>query len=418
MHHPPANNPEDEQPRLFELTDEQREYVQEVASLRPRVRRLETVKISLKQLGLLHDLRYATSFIEAGGKLLPTDSLPARLLLSAAELCGGVGRLADFAIERQHKRLRSCMVHSRLLTGIRQHGTLLYTFNEAFSNAVDVIQLGEHVIWIEHSQTVLLGTRTVRTLSDPAEIARDVIRLSMAELGDTTRASLTQDGLAVDGEAAPPQASAQVLGLVEQLRRELPHGPRSVLLYGPTGSGKTAASRQIVERLASTTLVATSDMLVGSTQCRLAFDLLGQWAPESVVIDDIDRATSTAEGDAELLAGLSRLRGTCRLIVATANTTRVMSGALLRPGRFDHVLRVDSIDESVARSMLPHVPEATVKAAVEAKLLAAYLAELDLRCRSGTDAAESLAELVERQRAAGDGMAAVGPQRSSAHITW
>jgi hypothetical protein len=30
MHHPPANNPEDEQPRLFELTDEQREYVQEV----------------------------------------------------------------------------------------------------------------------------------------------------------------------------------------------------------------------------------------------------------------------------------------------------------------------------------------------------------------------------------------------------
>jgi hypothetical protein len=83
--------------------------------------------------------------------------------------------------------------------------------------------------------------------------------------------------------------------------------------------------------------------------------------------------------------------------------------SLLRPGRVaDRLLRFDRLDADVATSSTPAVPEEIRVQAIEGGLLAAYLRELNIRCVAGTDEpAAALAEMIERQAAAGDGLASI-----------
>jgi cell division protease FtsH len=139
--------------------------------------------------------------------------------------------------------------------------------------------------------------------------------------------------------------------------------PKGVLLYGPPGTGKTLLARAVAgEAGVPFFSISGSDFVemfvgVGASRVRDLFEQAKENAPAIVFIDEIDavgrhRGAGMGGGHDEREQTLNQLlvemdgfdvRGGVILIAAT-NRPDVLDPALLRPGRFDRQIAVDSPD--------------------------------------------------------------------------
>ena len=176
--------------------------------------------------------------------------------------------------------------------------------------------------------------------------------------------------------------------------------PRSYLLVGPPGTGKSAAIAYLSRELGLSSLRVDLTALARHhyhAEVSVAASLetlLELLRPDLMVIDDLDRVTT---GGA-MLHFLERASRTCKVVMASANCADKMMGAALRPGRFDDIIRVDRLDPEVLAELLGDDRELAERLA-EAPV--AYVAEfVKRRAVLGRErAVEELAELLERQRA-------------------
>jgi hypothetical protein len=218
-------------------------------------------------------------------------------------------------------------------------------------------------------------------------------------------------GLALDPlDAAGILPTAQMRELEARLGKFVDEDiARSVLMVGPPGTGKSMAIRWLTRRLGVTSVRVDLAVLAShhgryDTQALATSleTLLRLLRPEAMILDDLDRI----EMGGELLAFLELAVRTCRLVLASANCPRKMLGASLRPGRFDDVVTVDTLDPEVLRQLLAGDADLFDRLA---PLPAAYVAEFLKRRRVlGRDAA--LAELpeLEARRMLVDGKTADG----------
>ncbi|MDP3208029.1 MAG: ATP-dependent zinc metalloprotease FtsH [Rhodoglobus sp.] len=139
--------------------------------------------------------------------------------------------------------------------------------------------------------------------------------------------------------------------------------PKGVLLYGPPGTGKTLLARATAgEAGVPFYTISGSDFVemfvgVGASRVRDLFDQAKQNAPAIIFIDEIDavgrhRGAGIGGGNDEREQTLNQLlvemdgfdvKSNVILIAAT-NRPDVLDPALLRPGRFDRQIGVDSPD--------------------------------------------------------------------------
>src|ERR687897_852437 len=139
--------------------------------------------------------------------------------------------------------------------------------------------------------------------------------------------------------------------------------PKGVLLYGPPGTGKTLLARAVAgEAAVPFYSISGSDFVemfvgVGASRVRDLFEQAKENAPAIVFIDEIDavgrhRGAGMGGGHDEREQTLNQLlvemdgfdvRGGVILIAAT-NRPDVLDPALLRPGRFDRQIAVDTPD--------------------------------------------------------------------------
>lgn len=332
---------------------------------------------------------------EALAKLFPADSRPARLLEASSEIQRVATVIVDYFADRE---VRQWPRHASatLRNGIERYGELVALVHEPNYERV-VYALGEHVVTWELGGMANWFSST----STMSELAHELLARAAAELGNGPRLAMTPRGFEIDIEQAPSRPTAAVEEICRRLRVELGASHRTLLLHGPPGSGKTAASRQLAEALCGQTLIITTEMFASPED--QVYELAAALAPDCIIIDDVDhilRETSSAG----LLAGVSKLRASVRLVIATANVVGSLPGALQRPGRFDRVERFERMDDAVARTILASTPTDVREKAVAEGLMGAYLTELDFRCATGDDPARSLDELLERQRQAGDGL--------------
>jgi hypothetical protein len=130
--------------------------------------------------------------------------------------------------------------------------------------------------------------------------------------------------------------------------------PRSYLLAGPPGTGKSMAIRWLVDSLGLSSVridLAVLSRLHGSHSPSLATSLetlLRLLRPRAMILDDLDRVAVTAA----LLAFLELAQRTCAVVIASANSVDRMMGAALRPGRFDDIVRVERLDPDVLRKLV------------------------------------------------------------------
>ncbi len=135
--------------------------------------------------------------------------------------------------------------------------------------------------------------------------------------------------------------------------------PKGVLLVGPPGTGKTLIAKAVARNTNAAFIRLVGSELVqkyigeGARLVRELFELARQKAPSIIFIDELDsvgakRLDAATSGDREvqrtLMQLLAELDGFNPLgnvkIIAASNRPDILDDALLRPGRFDRIIKV------------------------------------------------------------------------------
>jgi hypothetical protein len=145
------------------------------------------------------------------------------------------------------------------------------------------------------------------------------------------------------------------------------HFPSAMILHGPPGCGKTFAVERLVDFLGwpsfeiDASSVASPYIHETSRKVAEVFDKAIQHAPSVLVIDEMeaflaDREMGSGhhrvEEVAEFLRRIPEAAQKEVLIVAMTNRVELIDPAILRRGRFDHVVKVDFASEPEVRSLL------------------------------------------------------------------
>jgi cell division protease FtsH len=149
------------------------------------------------------------------------------------------------------------------------------------------------------------------------------------------------------------------------------HAPKGVLLVGPPGTGKTLLARAVAgEAAAGFFQVSASEFVeslvgVGAARVRDLFKKARDMAPAIVFIDELDaagrqRGAGMGQGNDEReqtlnqilveMDGFAQELGIC--VMGATNRPDVLDPALLRPGRFDRQVVVDTPDVHGRKAIL------------------------------------------------------------------
>lgn len=167
--------------------------------------------------------------------------------------------------------------------------------------------------------------------------------------------------------------------------------PKGVLLVGEPGTGKTLLAKAVANRTSACFIRVVGSELVqkyigeGARMVRELFDLAKEKAPSILFIDEIDaiaarRIEDGTSGEREVQRTMMQLlaevdgfdqRGDVRIIGAT-NRPDILDPALLRPGRFDRIIKVPTPDEEGRKEIFKiHTAMMKMKKDVDLDILAA-----------------------------------------------
>lgn len=235
----------------------------------------------------------------------------------------------------------------------------------------------------------------------PAEPARAAPAAKEASQPDTKEPRKGQDTAhdtaGVFELAGRPELAAffneHVIDIVQHRDRYKALGidfPSAIVLHGPPGCGKTFAVERLVDFLGwpsfqiEASSVASPYIHETSKKISDVFDKAMQNAPSVLVIDEMeaflaDREMGSGhhrvEEVAEFLRRIPEATKNEVLIVAMTNRVEMIDPAILRRGRFDHVIKVDFASEVEVLSLLDKLLASLPKEAdVEARPLAHELA--------------------------------------------
>jgi cell division protease FtsH len=233
-------------------------------------------------------------------------------------------------------------------------------------------------------------TGGVRVPAVPVTGLQNHIRLSPTELEQVVNAAgLTTDGAASrSGRRGPGAAhdarftlpgrpaleaffNDHVVDVVQNLERYRTLGvgnPGAIVLEGPPGCGKTFAVEKLVAFLGWPSF-AIDAASIGSPYIHETSRKVGQLfrdaiqaAPSVVIVDEMEAFLAERESGAsghhrveevaEFLRRIPEAIAAGVLVIAMTNRLDMIDAALLRRGRFDHIVKVDHAGEDEVRALL------------------------------------------------------------------
>ncbi len=138
--------------------------------------------------------------------------------------------------------------------------------------------------------------------------------------------------------------------------------PRGVLIFGDPGLGKTMMALALIDECKVRTYYLTKNKIKEQSirEITLTFTAAAKDESAIVFIDDIDKFSETKGYDEDdssfvaIQAGIDSVKSKNVLVVATANNYNKLPGSLLRNGRFDVKINMDSPSNDDAKKIVEY----------------------------------------------------------------
>lgn len=121
---------------------------------------------------------------------------------------------------------------------------------------------------------------------------------------------------------------------------------RSLLFYGPPGSGKSNFVKSLASSMNLRTLRLNN---LSNVSTETTLEILRIFNPDGVILEDIDNIT--AKDISDMLDKVESMNKRKKVVLATCNEISRLDNALMRPGRFDEVIEICRLDKEVVLTL-------------------------------------------------------------------
>lgn len=161
---------------------------------------------------------------------------------------------------------------------------------------------------------------------------------------------------------------------------------RALLFYGPPGTGKSTIINNIVNKLDYRTLVINFNEI---DDYNVVLFVIDSFKFDAIIIDDFD----LADRSARILKFLEDVRTKVKVVLGTANSLKAIYPALIRPGRFDEVIKIEFLREETIRQIINNT---SIDFDRVKYWPIAYINELVFRIQLGENLESNILELNDR----------------------
>ncbi len=168
--------------------------------------------------------------------------------------------------------------------------------------------------------------------------------------------------------------------------------PRSIVLNGLPGTGKSTMAHKVFENLNLNTLKFKYSKNTDNSVRNIISFLVETFEIEAVLLDDFDYFSETTS----MLEFLEWLHRHTKVVIAITNSLKSFPPAVLRPGRFDELRTIEHLDDQVIRNVLGDLFDTFGERI--SKWPIAYINELVIRVQTNPDVSpeDYITELQER----------------------
>lgn len=207
------------------------------------------------------------------------------------------------------------------------------------------------------------GQKTVPTniYSKTPERIRDVAAARLWHRAGTDRILRIQGDLSTAYVMPSDIIETQFLRNVEERARAFAKCgvPRSIVMDGEPGTGKTTAVGYLARKLNYRTVVVGAEEFLSARHdgrgeyFNSGVEFIEVLKPDMLIINDIDRVPLTHQ--VKLLEVFDKAKTYARLVFATTNHYRRLIEPVRRPGRLDDLIRVPGLDISEIHAVAPEL---------------------------------------------------------------
>jgi hypothetical protein len=123
---------------------------------------------------------------------------------------------------------------------------------------------------------------------------------------------------------------------------------RSILFYGPPGSGKS----NLIKHIYLNSKYKSLRINISNLEDEVVMNLISLFQPTIIVIDDIDHGIRNGSNIDSILKSLEGIHTNTKAMLASANVVTKLDPALQRPGRFDELVEIKCLDRKVHMSLV------------------------------------------------------------------